>query len=242
MFSSRTGLPVAILAGGRATRLQAITEAVPKALLDVAGKPFAVHQIELLKANGIDDLVFCVGHLGSAIEDALGDGGRWGVRIQYSYDGEMLRGTGGALRHALELLGAAFFVLYGDSYLDCDYQAVASAFRASGRGGLMTVLHNENRWDRSNVLFENDRIMRYDKQAATSDMHHIDYGLGVLRSSAFSGRSDTEPFDLVAVYQALIAQHDLAGFEVPHRFYEIGSPSGLEETRVYLAEKATPVP
>jgi NDP-sugar pyrophosphorylase family protein len=241
MLSSRARLPVAILAGGRAIRLQSITQAVPKALLDVAGKPFAVHQIELLKANGLADLVFCVGHLGSAIEDALGDGGRWGVRIQYSYDGETLRGTGGALRHALTLLGEAFFVLYGDSYLDCDYQAVASAFHASGRAGLMTVFRNENRWDRSNVLFENGRIMRYDKQAAASDMRHIDYGLGVFRSSAFTGRPDAGPFDLVAVYQALIAQNDLAGFEVPHRFYEIGSPSGLEEARAYLAEKATAV-
>lgn len=239
MRSTRTGLPVAILAGGRATRLQAITEAVPKALLDVTGKPFAVHQIELLRANGLADLVFCVGHLGSAIEDALGDGGRWGVRIQYSSDGETLRGTGGALRHALALLGEAFFVLYGDSYLDCDYQAVASAFHASGRAGVMTVFRNENRWDRSNVLFEKDRIIRYDKQAATADMRHIDYGLGVFRSSAFAGRSDAEPFDLVEVYQALIAQNDLAGFEVPHRFYEIGSPAGLEETRAYLAERAT---
>jgi NDP-sugar pyrophosphorylase family protein len=241
MPSSRTTLPVAILAGGRATRLQSVTQDVPKALLDVAGKPFAVHQIELLKANGLADLVFCVGHLGRAIENALGNGGRWGVRIQYVHDGDVLRGTGGALHHAIEQLGEAFFVLYGDSYLDCDYQAIARAFRASGRSGLMTVFRNENRWDRSNVLFEDDRIMRYDKQAATSDMRHIDYGLGVFRSSAFAGRSDAEPFDLVAVYQALIAQNDLAGFEVPHRFYEIGSPSGLEETRAYLAEKATAV-
>jgi NDP-sugar pyrophosphorylase family protein len=231
-------LPVAILAGGRATRLGSLTQAVPKSVVEVAGKPFAVHQIERLRASGFVDLVFCVGHLARAIEDALGDGSRWDVRIQYVHDGPIPLGTGGAIRRALDHLGEAFFVLYGDSYLDCDYQAVARAFQASGRSGLMTVFRNEDRWDRSNVVFEGGRILRYDKQAVTPEMRHIDYGLGAFRRSAFEGRAENEAFDLVAVYQDLIARDDLAGFEVPDRFYEIGSPSGLRETEEYLTAKA----
>lgn len=232
---------VAILAGGLATRLHAVAPTVPKSLVDVAGKPFAVHQVELLKTHGFSELVFCIGHLGQAIEDALGDGSRWGVRIRYVHDGPVRRGTGGALRHALGQLGDAFFVLYGDSYLDCDYRAIARAFEASGRSGLMTVCRNDNRWDRSNVRFEGGRILRYDKQAATADMRHIDYGLGAFRASAFAARGEDETFDLVEVYQALLANDDLAGVEVPGRFYEIGSPAGLDETRAYLAGKATAV-
>lgn len=232
-------LPVAILAGGRATRLRAVTREVPKALVEVAGKPFAIHQIDLLKAHGLVDLVYCIGHLGGVIEGTLDDGREWGVRIRYVHDGPVQRGTGGALRHALPHLGDAFLVLYGDSYLDCDYQAVVRAFLTSGRSGLMTVCRNDNRWDRSNVRFEGGRILRYDKEAATPDMRHIDYGLGVFRASAFASHAEDETFDLVSVYQALLANDDLAGVEVPGRFYEIGSPAGLEETRAYLARKAT---
>ena len=231
--------PIAILAGGLATRLRVVAPDVPKALVEVAGKPFAVHQVELLEAHGLRDIVFCIGHLGRTIEETLGDGSRWGVRIRYAYDGAIRRGTGGALRHALGQLGDAFLVLYGDSYLDCDYQAVARSFQASGRSGLMTVCRNDNRWDRSNVQFENGRIIAYDKQQTTPEMRHIDYGLGAFKASALAAYDEDTAFDLVAVYQTLLDGDDLAGFEVSGRFYEIGSPAGLEETRAYLAGKAT---
>jgi len=233
-------LPIAILAGGLATRLRPITERIPKSLIDIAGRPFAVHQIELLVRHGLDDIVFLVGHLGGMIQAELGDGARWGVRLRYVFDGPRLLGTGGAIQRALRELGDAFLVLYGDSYLECDYQAVTRAFLESGKDGLMTVCPNEDRWDRSNVLFADGRIVRYDKQHRTADMRHIDYGLGAFRKAAFDRRSPDAAFDLASVYQDLLAQDDLAGFEVPTRFYEIGSAEGLEETRTYLARKGTP--
>ena len=230
-------LPVAILAGGLATRLQPMTERIPKSLVDVAGQSFAVHQIELLRRHGLTDIVFLVGHLGEMIRDTLGDGTRWGVRLRYIFDGPRRLGTGGAIRRAVPELGDPFFVLYGDSYLECDYAAIETAFMASGKRGLMTVYRNEDRLDRSNVLYADGRIVRYDKQQRTPEMHHIDYGLGAFRHSAFAARADDEAFDLVAVYQNLLANDDLAGHEVPHRFYEIGSPEGLDETRAHLAAK-----
>ena len=203
--------------------------------MDVAGKPFAVHQIELLKSHGLQDLVFCIGHLGHLVREALGDGSRWGVRIRYVEDGDGPRGTGGALRRAVDRLGERFLVLYGDSYLECDYEGIIQAFLDGGCAGLMTVLRNDNQWDRSNIQFEDGRIVRYDKQSAAPEMHHIDYGLGALHHSALSGRTPEDAFDLVEVYQALVATGNLAGFEVTQRFYEIGSPRGLEETRAHLA-------
>ena len=234
-------LPVAILAGGLATRLRPITERIPKSLVDVAGQPFAVHQIELLRRHGIANITFLVGHLGEMIGATLGDGSRWGVRLRYIFDGPHALGTGGAVRRALPELGEPFFVLYGDSYLECDYAAVEQSFLTSGRSGLMTVCRNDDRWDRSNVLFADGRIVRYDKQHRTPEMRHIDYGLGAFRHSAFAGRGDDEAFDLAALYQNLLARDDLDGYEVPTRFYEIGSPAGLEETREYLARKDQPV-
>jgi len=229
-------LPVVILAGGLATRLRPITEQMPKILIDVAGRPFAEHQIALLKKNQLTEIVLCVGYLGEQVQAALGDGSRWGVHLRYVFDGPVLLGTGGAIRKARALLGEAFIILYGDSYLDCDYAAVEQAFRASASPGLMTVYHNQNQWDRSNILFRDGQIIRYDKQQPTPDMEHIDYGLGILKATVLDAYPADQPFDLATVYQDLIARGQMAGYEVPERFYEIGSPSGLEETRQHLSD------
>ena len=226
--------PVAILAGGLSTRMRPVTERLPKALLQVAGKPFAVHQIELLRRNQIVDLVFCVGHLGNLIVDAIGDGSRFGVRISYSFDGPALLGTAGALIGALPFLGERFFTLYGDSYLDCDYAAIAARFGESGAPGLMTVFRNADQWDRSNVEFVDGQIVAYEKINRTARMQHIDYGLGMLTGAALERYEPGKFLDLASVYQDLVARHQLAGFEVGNRFYEVGSPTGLEETERYL--------
>jgi len=233
-------LPVAILAGGLATRLRPVTETIPKSLVEVAGRPFAEHQLDWLRSQGIDRVVFSVAYRGEMIREALGDGSRWNLSIDYVFDGQPLLGTGGALKRALPALGDAFFVLYGDSLLTCDLAAVEKAFVTSGRMGLMTVFRNDDRWDRSNVQFEDGRLFRYDKDKAhqTSEMRHIDYGLGVLTARALAPFPADRPFDLAPVYQQLLAAGELAAVEVPDRFYEIGSPEGLEETRAFLAAKA----
>jgi NDP-sugar pyrophosphorylase family protein len=227
-------LPVAILAGGLATRLGHITQKIPKSLLDVAGRPFAERQLELLGTRGITRVVFCVGYLGEQIEFVLGDGSQLRMRVNYSYDGPQLLGTGGALRRALPLLGEAFFVLYGDSYLDCNYEQIEQAFWASGKPALMTVCRNENRWDKSNVMFQDGRILLYDKKNRTADMQHIDYGLGVFRAEGLAASPENRNFDLETVYQELLSNDLLAGSEVKERFYEIGSAAGLEEMRAYF--------
>ena len=230
-------LPVAILAGGLATRLHPVTTTVPKALVEVAGRPFAEHQLDWLRNQGVNHVVFCVAHLGEMIRDALGDGSRLNLRIDYVFDGGTLLGTAGALKRALPVLGEAFFVLYGDSLLTCDLPAIERVFRASGRAGLMTVFRNDDRWDRSNVLFKDGRLLRYDKVNRTPEMRHIDYGLGVLTERALAPVPADRPSDLAAVYQRLLADDDLAGVETTDRFYEIGSPEGLDETRAFLAGK-----
>ena len=229
-------LPVAILAGGLATRLRPITETIPKVLVEVAGRPFVEHQLALLRASGHTDIVMLVGHLGEMVQETVGDGSAHGVRVRYVFDGPKALGTGGAIARAIPALGDAFFVLYGDSYLECDYAAIERAFVSSEADALMTVCRNDDQWDRSNVLFEDGRIVRYDKSGTVSGMRHIDYGLGAFRSSAFAGRGD-EAFDLASVFQAVLAANRLTAFEVPTRFYEIGSPAGLEATREHILRK-----
>jgi N-acetyl-alpha-D-muramate 1-phosphate uridylyltransferase len=228
-------LPVAILAGGIATRLGSLAKGTPKALIDIAGRPFAAHQLELLKKNGIEKVVFCVGHLGDRIQAALGDGSDFGLKVEYAFDGPKLLGTGGALRQALPLLGQSFFVLYGDSYLDCDYAEIEAYFTAIGKPGLMTLFHNKNRWDRSNIVFRDGVISRYDKTHSRPDMEYIDYGLGILRAEVLQVYPEGTRLDLETVYQGLIARGLLSGFVATRRFYEIGSLQGLDETRQHLA-------
>ena len=224
-------LPVVVLAGGLATRLRPLTEHVPKALVEVNGEPFLAHQLRLLRSKGIERVVLCVGFLGNMIRAFAGDGSRFGVHIDYSEDWPDLRGTAGAVFKALPLAGDCFFVLYGDSYLPCDYLSVQSAFLASSRDGLMTVFANDDRWDSSNVEFDAGRIVAYDKKNRSPRMRHIDYGLGVFHRRAFQ----QDRADLTEVYQDLLARDQLAAFEVTDRFYEIGSLEGINDLSQYLS-------
>ncbi len=231
-------LPVGILAGGRATRLRPTTETLPKALIDINGEPFIFHQLRLLRRHGIKRAVLCLGYRGEQIAEAVRDGEQFGLAVTCTFDGPTLLGTAGAIKRALPKLGPSFFVLYGDSYLDCDYNSAQVAFERSGRLGLMTVYRNEGRWDTSNIEYRNGTIAAYDKEHPTARMRHIDYGLGLFRREAFERIPDGTPCDLTAVYQDLLARNELAAFEVTQRFYEIGSWDGVEELRQHLAAQS----
>ena len=231
-------LPVALLAGGLAKRLRPLTEEVPKALLEVAGEPFIFHQLRLLAERGAGEVVVCAGYLGEMIRQAVGRGERFGLTVRYSFDWPNLLGTAGAIRQALPLLGNTFFVQYGDSYLTCDYQEVQESFRQSGCLGMMTVFRNLGQWDRSNVEYENGRILVYDKRNQTTRMHHIDYGLGLFRREAFDSVPADRSYDLAELYQDLLRRGRLGSFEMKERFYEIGSLAGLEELRRLLIGQA----
>lgn len=226
-----------LLAGGKATRLRPVTETIPKSMLEVAGKPFIAHQLELIRNNGIDKVLICASFLGEQIEDYAGNGSKFGLSVEYSFDGEELLGTGGAIRKAMDRLDEQFFVMYGDSYLNTDFELINEYFFAQSKPALMTVYRNEGKWDSSNVLFEKGILLKYDKVNRTTDMKHIDYGLGILSKQAFEEYNNKTVFDLSEVYGKLLEKDLLAGYEVKERFYEIGSFAGLEETDKFLREK-----
>jgi len=228
-------LPVAILAGGLATRLRPITEKVPKALIKVAGKPFIFHQLEYLRKEGIEKIVLCLGYLCEMIQEEVGDGSKFDLDISYSYDGDFLLGTGGSIKKALPLLDENFYVLYGDSFLPIHFSPVEESFLNSKKPALMTVILNENKWDKSNVIFKDGIVLEYNKKEPKSEMKFIDYGLGVLSKSLFDKYEGKVAFDLADLYHLLSIENQLAGFEVNERFYEIGSHQGIKETELYLS-------
>jgi len=230
-----TGMPpIAVLAGGLATRMRPLTAQFPKALLEVAGEPFIAHQLRLFAREGIRNVKLLVGYCWEQIEFFVGNGSRFGVKVDYIVDGPTLLGTGGAVRRAIDRLGPEFLVTYCDSWLDAPYAPVVEAFHASGRPALMCVFRNENRWDASNVQFENDVIRCYSKKLHQTEMHHIDWGLGMLKASAVATRPLDEPWDLAELYEELSTSGRLAGYEMTRRFYEIGSFEGLAETNRLL--------
>jgi len=236
-------LPVAILAGGLATRLRPITEKIPKSLVLVAGRPFLAHQLELLHARGIRRVVLCLGYLGEMIQREFGAEAA-GLRLDYSFDspgqseiqagGQKLLGTGGAIKRALPKLGGEFFILYGDSYLPIQYAPVAESFHRSGKLGLMTVYRNDGKYDTSNVVYRNGEIAVYDKKRKLPEMRHIDYGLSLFKASVFDAYPPDRAFDLAEVMGQLVSAKQLAGYETPERFYEMGSPAGLAELEELL--------
>jgi NDP-sugar pyrophosphorylase family protein len=224
--------PVCILAGGLGTRLGEQVRDTPKPLIDVAGEPFLLHQLRLLARYGAERVVLCVGHLGVLIEEQIGPE-RFGIAIAYSYDAPGLDGTLGAIRRARGLLGERFLVLYGDTYLRIDYTDVARAWEASGLPATMTVLRNEGRWDTSNAIFADGRVIAYDKEAPTPEMQWIDYGLGGLTAAVLDAVPAGET-DLVSLYRELAGAGRLCGYEAGNRFFEIGTRASLEETDAFL--------
>jgi NDP-sugar pyrophosphorylase family protein len=228
--------PIAVLAGGLATRMQPATLTIPKSMLEIAGEPFIAHQLRLFRRQGIERVALCLGYLGEQVASFVRDGGHYGLQVAYSYDGDVLLGTGGALHRALPLLGEEFLVTYGDSYLDIPFRPVVDAFCAASTSALMTVFHNAGRWDTSNIEFADGRIIDYSKKP-TPRMTYIDFGLTMLSASALATFAEGDAFDLADVYRRLVREGRMAGLEVDNRFYEIGSPAGRAETETYLREQ-----
>ena len=233
-------LPLVILAGGLATRLRPVTEKIPKSMIEVNGKPFLYHQLILFKSKGIKKIHFCLGYLGEMVETYVlkefGDA----FELSFSFDGTPLLGTGGAIVNSFNYLPDTFFVTYGDSFLDIDYQQIQNTFFAEnwGNKGLMTIFHNQDQWDSSNVLYENGVLKLYSKQRKTPDMHFIDYGLGILSKHHFDEKKQGEKFDLSVIYENLSVNNDLIGYQIFKRFYEVGSFKGIEDLTKYLNSKS----
>jgi N-acetyl-alpha-D-muramate 1-phosphate uridylyltransferase len=230
-------LPVIILAGGLATRLYPVTQKVPKSLILINGRPFIDHQLELLKEKGVTQVVLCIGNLGELIETHVGNGARYGLDVRYSYDGDILLGTGGAVKKAACMLPDEFLILYGDSYLDIDIEPIVQRFRDELVPAMMTVYRNRNAFDTSNIIMNGARIVMYNKKYNDPKMEFIDYGLIALRRSVLDRYPSNESFDLSLVLSRLVDAGQVTGYEVKKRFYEIGSPSGIKETEEYIRNR-----
>jgi NDP-sugar pyrophosphorylase family protein len=225
-------LPMAILAGGLSTRLKSLTNKLPKSLLEINGKPFLEWQLKLLEDSGINHVVYCLAHKGDMIRDYLIQR-KTDIKIDFSFDGDSQLGTGGAVAKAREILGKNFFVLYGDSYLPINYIEVSNFFTTQKMSALMTITRNKSERETSNVIYEEKTIKLYDKFKQNSKMLHIDYGLSIFNEKVFEDFPKDRFFDLSDVQHQLSIEGNLAGFEVNHRYYEVGSIQGIQDFETY---------
>lgn len=232
---------LALLAGGMATRLGGLADATPKVLMPVAGEPFLAHLLRHAKRQGFSRVVLCLGHLAERVEEFLATHGRFGLDIAISHEGPTRRGTGGALRHALPLLSDPFFLGYGDSLLPLDAPAAQAAFLAAGQPAMMTVLHNRDQWDASNLIFAEGMVRAHDKTLrGAPGVEWIDAGVTIFRHAPILAWPETDPWDLSTLTGALARQGRLAGHLVHQRFHEIGRPETLAETDAWLRAQDAP--
>jgi NDP-sugar pyrophosphorylase family protein len=199
-------------------------------MIPIDGKPFIQHQLELLKKSGFEEVILCLGHLSEKVWDFVLHN-NFGLNIACSFEKELL-GTGGAIQPVLDDIKDNFFVQYGDSYLLLDYQKVQQKFVEKNKLALMTVYKNENKYDKSNVEFQNDQIISYDKINRTDKMQHIDFGCGVFNKKAFDRFSNK--FDLYDVYKKMLQEKQLSAYTSNSRFYEVGSFQGIRELENYF--------
>lgn len=237
-------LQVVVLMGGLGSRLKERTVSCPKPLVPIHGKPFFEYELNLLLQSGFKKFVFLVGYRANMIEEYFGDGGRYGkdISIRYSYDGEQLLGTGGAVIRALPLLEEDFMLVYADSFMDVDYFQIMYRYfagKSAGIKALMTVMENADRFDKSNVIFKDGEIKVYDKKNIVSEMTYIDYGIEIFSREVFADfekSSGEKIVDLSDIQRELVEKKSCVACEVTHRFYEIGTPVSLKEFTDY-AEK-----
>ena len=227
-------MQVAILAGGQATRLRPLTWQQPKSMLEIKGKPFLEYQLEFLKRSGVTNVVLCLGYLGEHIVNHFGNGGRFGINTQYSYEEEKLLGTAGALKNAADLLDDPFFTLYGDSYLSMDFSAVMSYFLSRNKLALMTVYKNYNQYESSNTVVEGNLVKEFNKQKKTPDMVYIEYGANIFYQKTLDLVPQGQPYSLDDLFYSLIEKQELLAYQIEKRFYQIGSFQGIEEFKEFI--------
>ena len=251
-------MQVVVLMGGLGTRLGEYTKECPKPLVEVEGKPFFDYSLKLFIHHGFRKFLFLIGYRAEMIEEYYGDGSKLGISISYCYDGKELLGTGGAVRRAYRLLEDDFLLVYGDSFMDIDYEETLYRYfegKLRGMRALMTVLKNGNRFDRSNVIMDGSEIRLYDKMNMTPEMDYIDYGVCAYEKSLFRDEylkdmvdipADGETngagmvnvkFDIALIQNRLSIEKKMAAHIVTKRFYEIGSPASLNEFRGYVRHR-----
>jgi len=223
-----------LLAAGRGERMRPLTDHTPKPLLQVGGKPLIVWHIERLARAGITDLVINHAHLGAQIENALGDGSRYGVHIRYSPEHPSALETAGGIAHALHLLGdEPFVVVNGDIYCDYDFAhlpARALALLVNHDAAHLVLINNPPHHPSGDFQLHDGRILPTDDRRLTTDDSKLTFsGIGVYKTALFSHIARNAKTPLAPLLHAQIALGKVSGEHHTGRWLDVGTLQRLEQ-------------
>jgi len=227
-----------VLAGGLGTRISEITGGLmPKALVDVCGKPFLYYKIRSLIEMGFDSIDVLIGQHGNQISEFLHTQQFDNAVIRCFNDGPSLLGTGGSIVAAINHLPDWFWVTYADSYVVADTKKIDLEIYDTNKS-VMVVLKNSNSVEPSNVKIDvaTGEIVSYRKGSADSDHEWIDYGLLRFNRRTFENIT-AYPVDLNRVITDEIGLRNLYSYEATEMFWDVGTPERLEATRVEFTKR-----
>ena len=210
-----------ILAAGYGKRLRPLTDHTPKPLVPVGGKPLVVHHLEKIAETGIRDVVINLGHLGSKIPEALGNGSQWGLSIEYSNEGPDPLETGGGMAKALPLLGPdPFLLVNGDVWCDLDFDTIPKTLGANDQALLFLVQRPQWR-DRGDFALENDRVTE------SENPQFLYSGIALYHPSILDG-AQVEKFSIVPRLKKAISANHVAGVLHSGEWDDVGTPDRLQ--------------
>lgn len=214
------------------SRLGAIGKKEPKCLLTINGKPFLAYQLERLEKQNISKVILSVGYMAERFQSFVDNQYEGNIEILLSHDGNTPLGTGGAIKEIISSFDTPCFAMYGDSFLNIKFSAVQRAYQFNA-GPLLTIFHNKNLYDSSNVYFDGSKIL-YKKNVNDPSFEYIDYGLSIFHRDHFN--NFPKVFDLASVQEYFSSNGNLQFFLAEERFYEIGTPESYQATSLFLSK------
>jgi len=216
-----------LLAAGRGERLRPLTDHTPKPLIEVAGKPLIVWQIESLAQAGITELVINLAHLGPLIEARLGNGQTWGVRIQYSHEREGALEAAGGLRWAQPLLGAQpFVVANADIWTDFDFATLPTTLAGLAH---LVLVPNPTHHPMGDFGLRDTQVYHPGTPAFTYA------GIGLFSPALFTSISAGERAPLAPLLRQAIAADAVSGELFTGRWIDVGTPERWREAEAAAA-------
>ena len=225
--------PVVILGGGLGTRLSDVTKGAPKILVDIAGKPFIQWKLESLIKQGVPSIYLLLGEKSESVIEHL-NSHAYPIPIAIVLDGPELKGTGGALKSALNVLPSYFVLTFGDNLLNVPISEFV-AKQSFDERNLLVVTRFTGLADKPNIMLSDDIIVAYSK-LDNSQATHTDYGYATINSADLANFNAHDKFDLTLFWQSLISEKLLFSYETEQRYYEIGTPESFSETQKWLTD------
>lgn len=226
-----------ILAGGLGMRLRPLTLKTPKPMLPIHNKPFLEYLLEIVRENGLSEVILLVGFRHEKIKDYFGDGKKFGLKIKYSYS-PITADTGTRLRNAYKLLDHHFLLLYGDNIWPLHLTELLKNYQKKNKKAQVVIYSNFDNSRKNNMCINNKGLVTlYDKTRKSTKANGVDIGFYILGKSIIGNLPQQNCSFEETALPRLIAEKQLVGFITHHKYYSLTNIERLKETERYLAKK-----